>query len=125
MTVDFVVGKIEQHPKLGQVIVPALGFDHPSCMNISNEAAAMLLRKIGITDYEIAGTLTSQQARQIADLIEEDLSNVQGPSESRGAGGCKIIDMGMSLDRLRRYAYGLNQLADLAEQEETYLVSYA
>ena len=94
-------------------------------MNVANGSADIILRTIGIDAYELVGTLTHAQCRQAADALEEGLGNVRPMSESYGAKGAHVIDMGMSLDRLRRYAACLNLLADLAEQEETYLISYA
>lgn len=120
MSVTFYVAK--QGPKY---IEPYFGFDHESEMNLANGNADVILSAIGIDTEELIGSLTPQQCRQMADVIEENVNLQRPESVEYGALGAKIINCGLPLDRIRRYAEGLRNLADLAEQYETYMVCYA
>lgn len=118
MSVDFMVAK-----QNGNTIGWVEGTED-LCLNVSNQSATMLLELIGITGYELIGTLTTKQVRQIVEQVD-DLRLVKPAHTEQQPGKAKIIDCGMSLDRLRNYAHWLNKLADASEEYETYLISYA
>ena len=107
---------------LSQTIVPA--DDWKTCVNVSNTNASMLLKLIGIDDYELTGEISITECRKIAELVDNvDLTSPY--SESRGEKGCKIIDMGISLDQLKGYAHHFEWLADEAEKMEAHFIAYA
>lgn len=120
MSVTFYVAKQGE-----QYIEPLYDWDHESNLNVANGNVGVILRVLGLDDGEYCGQLTPVQCRAIADSIEEDTRSIRPQSESYGSKGCKVIDCGLPLDRVRRYAAALRNLADLAEQEETYLIAYA
>lgn len=93
-------------------------------LNVANQNARVILETISIDTTELCGQLSSIQCRAIADKLEEDVSKIIPITEWKVPGGPRIINCGLPMDRLRYYADSLNKLADLAEQVETYLISY-
>lgn len=123
MSVSFYPAKRINHPEWGQIIAQC---DEATIdFNVANTNARVLLMAIGIDSDELCGHLSINQIRQIADLIEESPVNIRQPNESRGIQGCRVIEMGLSMDQLRRYAYWLRQLANEAEQIEAEFIDYA
>lgn len=123
MSVTFDVGQWENNPKFGRVLGWVEG---ASELNVSNQSAAVILSALGINpnDEGWVGTISVQQVRQAADLLEENLVNVQHSSVETGKGGCTIINCGTSMDRIRGWCAGLRKVADDAELYETYIVRW-
>lgn len=120
MSVNFYVAK--QGPKYTE---PAFDWDHESNLNVANGNVGVILGVVGLDNGDYCGTLTPAQCRLIADNLEENLGNIRPESVEYGARGAKVINCGLSLDRIRRYCEALRNLANLAEIEETYLIAYS
>lgn len=119
MSVDFIAAVVGKD----NVIRPAQGLAFSDSVNVANGAAAMLLGLIGIDTDELCGVLSITQLREICELVD-DYSLTSQMTVTKGSGGCTIIDMGYSIDRLRGYSLRFSDLADLAEKVEAEFISY-
>ena len=120
MSVTFLPGKMTAHWKYGEI---ATFIDVPEGVNVTNTNARMLLRLVGIDQDELMGRLTFSQVRKMAELAD-DLSLQKPSREWRGDRGAKVIEIGVSLDRLRGYADRLEKLVDVAEQIDAEFITY-
>lgn len=91
-------------------------------LNVANSSARVILRALNLHKGELCGTLTPEDCHYIADCIEEDVSNVTSTTIIKGVHGATLIDMGISLDRLRYYAASLRKLAVLAHAAEVNVI---
>lgn len=93
-------------------------------LNVNNQTARMLFELIGVETDELVGQLSVKQVRAIAEKADS-LGLTRGANVSQTPGHAKIIDCGMSLDRLRNYSRWFSEMDNEAEKLETYLITYS